>query len=81
MKKETKSKNGSKAEHATQEIQQAIAKKAYELYEMRGGQHGHDLEDWLGAEQSVLSAGKSGELLRESPARIPRTKAGRLVRS
>ena len=86
MKKETKSKNGSREELATRrtdhpEIQQAIAEKAYALYEKRNGQHGHDLKDWLEAEQWVLSAGKSSEPLPESLDLIPRTKAARLVRS
>ena len=26
----------------------AIARKAYELYQSRGGDHGADLDDWLG---------------------------------
>jgi hypothetical protein len=30
-----------------------VARKAYELFERRGGVHGHDLEDWLEAEQLV----------------------------
>jgi hypothetical protein len=30
-----------------------IAAKAYELYCTRGGEHGHDLEDWLAAEASL----------------------------
>jgi hypothetical protein len=36
-------------------IQDEIAKKAYELYEKRGGQDGNDLQDWLEAERLVLS--------------------------
>ncbi|TAK07363.1 MAG: DUF2934 domain-containing protein [Candidatus Manganitrophaceae bacterium] len=36
-------------------IYEVITKKAYELYEKRGGRHGHDLEDWLEAERLVLS--------------------------
>ena len=27
-----------------------LARLAYELYERRGGEHGHDVEDWLEAE-------------------------------
>lgn len=42
-----------------QAIYEIIAKKAYELYEKRGGQHGHDLEDWIEAERSVLSNEKT----------------------
>jgi hypothetical protein len=36
-----------------------IARRAYELYETRGREHGHDLDDWLQAErelQDVLSS-------------------------
>lgn len=43
----------------SQAICEIIAKKAYELYEKRGGKHGHDLEDWLEAERSVLSNEKT----------------------
>jgi len=35
------------------EVQQehlAIAHRAYELFEMRGCEHGHDREDWFRAE-------------------------------
>ncbi len=30
-----------------------IAKRAHELYEARGGQHGTALEDWLAAEREI----------------------------
>ena len=30
-----------------------IAKRAFELYEARGCQNGHDVEDWLRAEQEL----------------------------
>ena len=32
---------------------QMVEKKAYELYENRGCQHGRDLEDWFAAEDLV----------------------------
>lgn len=31
----------------------AISARAYELFQARGGEHGHDLEDWLQAEREV----------------------------
>lgn len=31
----------------------AIAAKAYELFVARGGEHGHDVEDWLAAEAEL----------------------------
>ena len=34
-------------------IYQAIAYRAYELYEARGCEHGHDLEDWFRAESEL----------------------------
>ena len=35
------------------EVRERIAKKAYELYEQRGRQAEHDVEDWLKAEELV----------------------------
>ncbi|MFT3699260.1 MAG: DUF2934 domain-containing protein [Kofleriaceae bacterium] len=32
---------------------EAIAAKAYELFMERGGEHGHDVEDWLRAEAAL----------------------------
>jgi len=33
-----------------------IARNAYELYEKRGREHGHDLDDWLQAERELQDA-------------------------
>ena len=32
-----------------------IAQRAYNLFLSRGGEHGHDLEDWLQAEHELSS--------------------------
>lgn len=32
-----------------------IARLAYEFFEARGGQHGHDVADWLAAERRLRS--------------------------
>jgi len=37
-----------------QQVQLAIARRAYELFEMRGREDGHDWEDWFRAESEVL---------------------------
>jgi HSP20 family molecular chaperone IbpA len=37
-----------------QRVQLAVAQRAHELFEARGRKHGHDLEDWLGAESELL---------------------------
>lgn len=36
----------------------AVVRLAYELYVRRGGEHGHDVEDWLIAEQMLLEQQK-----------------------
>ena len=33
----------------------AIARRAYEIYQARGGDHGADIEDWLQAEREIRS--------------------------
>ena len=32
-----------------------IARRAYELFVERGGEHGRDLDDWLSAKRELLS--------------------------
>jgi len=34
--------------------QEAIRSRAYSIYEQRGREHGHDLDDWLIAEAEVV---------------------------
>jgi hypothetical protein len=36
------------------DLQTVIAARAYELYQKRGGQGGHELDDWLEAEREML---------------------------
>jgi hypothetical protein len=40
-------------------ITEAIAQRAFELFLAHGGQHGHDLDDWLQAEREFAKAAKS----------------------
>ena len=35
-----------------------IARRAYDLYQARGGEHGHDVADWLQAERELRVAQK-----------------------
>jgi len=35
-----------------------VARCAYELYQTRGGEPGHELKDWLHAEQEVNKRGR-----------------------
>ena len=44
------------------EIREKIEFRAYELYQHRGGAPGHEFQDWLQAEQEILSGGNKREL-------------------
>ena len=35
-------------------IEEEVRKRAYELFEMRGREQGHELDDWLRAEREIL---------------------------
>lgn len=37
-----------------QKLQLAIARRAHELFEARGREHGHDLDDWFQARSELL---------------------------
>ena len=53
------------------DLQGIIARRAYELYQLRGGVPGREFEDWLEAEREVLSALPAAE---EAPAPRPARK-------
>ncbi|MCI0626643.1 MAG: Hsp20 family protein [Acidobacteria bacterium] len=38
----------------TREVYESLSRPAYDLFESRSHQHGHDLEDWLCAESELL---------------------------
>jgi hypothetical protein len=42
-------------------IEEAIRKRAYELFETRDRESGHELDDWLQAEKEVLGAKSNAE--------------------
>lgn len=44
---------------SSERVREMIGEKAYELYEKRGKEHGHDLDDWLEAEKLVKTRKKS----------------------
>jgi hypothetical protein len=41
------------ASQETPNIEDEIRRRAYELFEARGGEEGQELEDWLGAEEEI----------------------------
>ena len=42
------------AESSLDVVQELIRRRAFALYEQRGGNPGHDLEDWFKAEAEIL---------------------------
>ncbi len=52
---------------------EAIARRAYELYLERGGEHGRDLEDWVKAEKEL--AGE--QVAVQAPAKTKAAQSGR----
>jgi hypothetical protein len=43
-----------------------VARRAYDLFLSRGGQHGCDVDDWLEAERQLMSNGTSARPSRRS---------------
>jgi hypothetical protein len=41
------------ADDRVQPADDKIRNRAYEIYEGRGGEHGHDWDDWLAAEREL----------------------------
>lgn len=46
-------------EAVAQLTEEAIAKRAHEIYLARGGTHGSDLDDWLQAERELKAVTKA----------------------
>ena len=61
----------------TTDLSGFIARRAYELYQLRGGHPGREFDDWLEAERQVLSAPAPDEQPAPKPARkrAPKTPA------
>ena len=65
--------NGSPQDHLNDA--DAVAKRAYELYLERGGQHGADLDDWLEAERQLKPGTSRSSVTGPAPSR-PRRRKG-----
>ena len=48
--------NGETLPQGNGDLTTRISQRAYELFLARGGEHGHDLEDWLEAERQVTAS-------------------------
>jgi hypothetical protein len=45
------------------DIGELIAARAHEIFQARGGEHGHELHDWLQAEQEVRASPSEADIL------------------
>ena len=52
-----------------EQVQMMISMRAYEIYQMRGSQPGHDAEDWFRAENEILTFLIQEESRRETYSR------------
>lgn len=59
--KQSSSKTVNPTSEPTTKLQGQIRGLAYELYEQRGREDGHDLDDWLNAE-AELRQGRAGKV-------------------
>jgi len=57
--KKRQNRKGEKQELAesAEQVREKIRKRAYEFFEVRGKEDGHDLDDWLKAESEVTGKG------------------------
>jgi len=46
-----------------EDLREQVLRRAYELYELRGREDGHDLADWLQAESELVPVGLKFELV------------------
>lgn len=53
-----------------EDVQEQVRRRAYELFELRGREDGHDLEDWLQAESELVPAGLNLALVEEGVKRV-----------
>lgn len=50
-------------------IQEKIAKRAFELFQARGGQHGYHIADWLQAEKEMTPSKSKTPVAPVAPAK------------
>jgi hypothetical protein len=53
--KPSENERSNRLSHIPIDLQEAVRRRAYEIYQKRGGQDGFELEDWFQAEAEVLN--------------------------
>jgi hypothetical protein len=56
------------------EVRAAISLRAYEIYQRRGGEPGHEIEDWVQAENEILEA-----LIKEESQLVAKSSVSRVL--
>ena len=56
----TKTPTSVQRENPVPNVEDEIRRRAYELYEQRGREDGHDMDDWLRAEEEIKRARSRG---------------------
>ena len=69
-KKTTTRAASAKSEEPAIDLEEQVRRRAYELYERRGREHGHEVEDWLQAEAELAAE-------RNTPLPVAAIKAAR----
>ena len=61
--------------HSSDDLYVRVAELAYLLYEQRGREDGHDVEDWIQAEQRVLASQNHAAIgAEDKPAKAVKSK-------
>ena len=65
-KKTTTKTTSANSEESAVDLEEQISRRAYELYERRGREAGHEVEDWLQAEAELAERRRSQSKVRRS---------------
>jgi hypothetical protein len=60
-----------KTDAVTRVSAEAVSLRAYYLFQARGSEHGHDVEDWLLAETGLLNGNNTEIASRQREANVP----------
>ena len=75
MSKQTKSVSSASNVNSSELKEEIIRARAYQLYEQRGREDGHELDDWLQAETEVMQEKQSTNVTADQPEKSHKTTA------
>lgn len=68
--------NGQETHTSGDDVHARVSALAYSFYERRGHEHGHDVEDWIQAEKTILeetASRQNGSRVRRERETAPKT--------